>query len=98
MEKLRRIREAGERIQRFSRDLITYARPSADKVEKVDLAAILEQAARMCEPTLKEAAARIATRFDGRPQVVGVKESLVQVFVNLVTNAAQALKPRAGAR
>ncbi len=96
VEKLRRIREAGERIQRFSRDLITYARPSADKVEKVDLAAILEQAARMCEPTLKEAAARIATRFDGRPQVVGVKESLVQVFVNLVTNAAQALKEGGG--
>jgi len=96
VEKLRRIREAGERIQRFSRDLITYARPSADKVERVDLAALLEQAARMCEPALKEAAARVATRFEATPQVMGVKASLVQVFVNLVTNAAQALKDRGG--
>ena len=96
VEKLRRIKEAGERIQRFSRDLITYARPSADKVERVDLAALMEQAARMCEPALKEAAARVATRFEAAPQVMGVKASLVQVFVNLVTNAAQALKDRGG--
>ncbi len=96
VEKLRRIREAGERIQRFSRDLITYARPSAEKMERVDLAALLEQAARMCEPALKEAAARVATRFEATPQVMGVKASLVQVFVNLVSNAAQALKDRGG--
>jgi signal transduction histidine kinase len=96
VEKLRRIREAGERIQRFSRDLITYARPSAEKMERVDLAALLEQAARMCEPALKEAAARVATRFEATPQVMGVKASLVQVFVNLVSNAAQALKGRGG--
>ena len=96
VEKLRRIKEAGERIQRFSRDLITYARPSADKMERVDLAALMEQAARMCEPALKEAAARVATRFDTAPQVMGVKASLVQVFVNLVTNAAQALTDRGG--
>jgi signal transduction histidine kinase len=51
----------------------------------------------MCEPALKEASARVATRFDGAPQVVmGVKASLVQVFVNLVTNAAQALRDRGG--
>ena len=96
MEKLRRIREGGERIQRFSRDLITYARPSADKVERVDLAAVMEQAARMCEPVLKEATAKLATRFDSAPQVMGVKASLVQVFVNLVTNAAQAFENRGG--
>jgi PAS domain S-box-containing protein len=96
VEKLRRIKDAGERIQRFSRDLITYARPSADKLERVDLAALMEQAASMCEPALKEAGARVATRFDAAPQVMGVKASLVQVFVNLVTNAAQALKERGG--
>ena len=50
----------------------------------------------MCEPALKEAAARVAIRFDAAPQVTGVKASLVQVFVNLVTNAAQALKDRGG--
>jgi len=96
VDKLRRIREAGERLARFSRDLITYARPSPDKSEPVDLAALLVQAARMCEPALRDAHGRVLTRFDGGvPAIKGVKASLLQVFVNLVTNAAQAL-PQGG--
>jgi PAS domain S-box-containing protein len=96
VDKLRRIREAGERLARFSRDLIAYARPSPDKSEPVDLAALLVQAARMCEPALRDAGGRVLTRFDGGvPAIKGVKASLLQVFVNLVTNAAQAL-PQGG--
>ncbi|HEU4383757.1 MAG TPA: ATP-binding protein [Anaeromyxobacteraceae bacterium] len=92
VEKLRRIREAGERLERFSRDLIIYARPSPDKAEPVDMAALLVQAARMCEPALRESGGRVLTRFEGGlPFIRGVKASLLQVFVNLVTNAAQAL-------
>jgi PAS domain S-box-containing protein len=96
LEKLRRIREAGERIQRFSRDLIAYARPSTDPPERVDVGALLEQAVRMCEPVLKEARAVVEPSFTRAPRVLGVRSSLVQVFVNLVTNAAQALGPGGG--
>ena len=92
LDKLKHIREAGERLERFSRDLITYARPSPDKTEPVDLAALMVQAARMCEPALRDVGGRMLTRFDdGVPGIRGVKASLLQVFVNLVTNAAQAL-------
>ncbi len=92
LDKLKHIREAGERLERFSRDLITYARPSPDKTEPVDLAALMVQAARMCEPALRDVGVRMLTRFDdGVPGIRGVKASLLQVFVNLVTNAAQAL-------
>ena len=96
LEKLRRIREAGERIQRFSRDLIAYARPSADKAESVDLVALLEQAARMCDPVLKEAKARMRLELLPVPRIQGARASLLQVFVNLITNAAQAMKPEGG--
>jgi PAS domain S-box-containing protein len=96
LEKLRRIQEAGERIQRFSRDLIAYARPSTDPPERVDLGALVEQAVRMCEPTLKEVRATVELALAPAPRVLGVRSSLVQVFVNLVTNAAQALKPGGG--
>jgi PAS domain S-box-containing protein len=96
LEKLRRIREAGERIQKFSQDLITYARPSPEKTEPVDLAAVMEQAAKMCEPALREAKGQLALRLEPVPRILGVKSSLLQVFVNLVTNAAQALKEGGG--
>jgi signal transduction histidine kinase len=50
----------------------------------------------MCEPALKEARAAVQTSLARAPRVLGVRSSLVQVFVNLVTNAAQALGPGGG--
>jgi PAS domain S-box-containing protein len=92
LEKLRRIRDAGQRILRFSRDLSAYARPSAAKTESVDLAAILDQAAQMCEPVLRASGAKLERGFRPVPAISGNKGSLLQVFVNLITNAAQALR------
>jgi PAS domain S-box-containing protein len=96
VEKLRRILEAGLRIQRFSRDLIAYARPPRDELAPVDLAQVLQQATQMCEPALRGARARVEQRLEAVPAVWGVRGSLLQVFVNLVTNAAHALEPRGG--
>jgi PAS domain S-box-containing protein len=96
LEKLRTIREAGDRLLRFSRDLMAYARPAPERVEAVDAAALVEQAARMCEPALRRAQARLERRFEPIPAVHGVKASLLQLFVNLLTNAAQALPPAGG--
>ena len=96
VEKLRRILEAGQRIQRFSRDLISYARPPQDELELVDLRRLVQQAAQMCDPALRSAAARVEQRLEVVPPVWGVPGSLLQVFVNLVTNAAHALEPAGG--
>jgi len=95
-EKLRRIRDAGERIQRLARDLITYARPSADSPEPLDLGILLDQAARMCDPALREARARVLQEIAPAPTILGGRAGLLQVFVNLITNAAQALRAEGG--
>ncbi|HET8725051.1 MAG TPA: ATP-binding protein [Anaeromyxobacteraceae bacterium] len=95
-EKLRRIRDAGERIQRLARDLITYAKPSADRPEPLDLGVLLDQVARMCEPALREAKARVRLELAPAPTISGQRAGLLQVFVNLVTNAAHALPPEGG--
>ena len=96
VEKLRGIKEAGTRIQRLARDLIAYARPTGARIEACDLAAVVDEAARMAKPSLKEANAIVTRRFAAAPPVEGNRASLVQVFVNLVTNAAQALGPEGG--
>jgi PAS domain S-box-containing protein len=95
-EKLRRIRDAGERIQRLARDLITYARPGADSPEPLDLGILLDQAARMCDPALREARARVLQEIAPAPTILGGRAGLIQVFVNLITNAAQALPAQGG--
>jgi PAS domain S-box-containing protein len=96
VEKLRRILEAGQRIQRFSRDLMSYARPPRDELELLELPPVIEQSARICEPALRSANARVEQRLEPVPPVWGIRGSLLQVFVNLLTNAAHALEPAGG--
>lgn len=96
VQKLQAILEAGERIHRFSRDLIAYARPPQQRLEPVDLASLMQQAAQMCEPALRAASATVERRLEPVAAVWGVRGSLLQVFVNLVTNAAHALEQRGG--
>jgi PAS domain S-box-containing protein len=95
VEKLRAIQEAGQRIQRLARDLVAYARPAGARTEPVQLSDVIEEAARLAKPALKEHGAVLEKRLVPAPPVVGSRSSLVQVVVNLVTNAAQALE-RAG--
>jgi PAS domain S-box-containing protein len=90
VEKLRAIQEAGQRIQRLARDLVAYARPAGARVEPVELAGVVEEAARLAKPALKDQRARLEQRVEAVPPVEGSRSSLVQVVVNLVTNAAQA--------
>jgi signal transduction histidine kinase len=75
---------------------MAYARPPVEKREPVDMADVLERAATMCEPALRNAGARLERRLDGVPVVFGQRDSLLQVFVNLITNAAQALGSEGG--
>jgi two-component system NtrC family sensor kinase len=91
-EKLRAISDAAQRIQRFMRDLTSYARPGSDRREPVDLAELAEKAERLCKPALKEADATVVNDFRPAGRVAGHRASLEQVVVNLVTNAAESIR------
>jgi PAS domain S-box-containing protein len=97
VEKLRRIVESAQRILNFTRDLVTYARPSTEKPVLIDAHELIEQAIGYCEHLIEETAARIDRRYDAAlPPVYGVRGQLVQVFVNLITNACHAMPHGAG--
>lgn len=93
VEKLRAIKESGLRIQRLARDLVSYARPAGAHTEPVELGSVLEEAARLAKPALKDRGAVLERAFEEVPPVEASRPALVQVFVNLVTNAAQASPP-----
>jgi two-component system, NtrC family, sensor kinase len=93
LEKLRGIKEAGQRIQRLARDLVAYARPAGARTEPVELAGVLDEAARLAKPALKATAGVLERELREVPLIEGSRPALVQVFVNLVTNAARALRP-----
>ena len=92
LEKLKAIAEAAHRIQRFMRDLTSYSRHGSDRREPLDLAELVEKAERLCKPVLKEADATVVHDFKPAPPVAGNRASLEQVIVNLVTNAAEAIR------
>ncbi|MDH5672559.1 MAG: ATP-binding protein [Myxococcales bacterium] len=97
VEKLRRIVSAAGRILNFSRDLVTYARPSTETPVHTDVHEILDQAVVFCEHLIDETGAVVEKAYDrSLPPVYAVKGQLVQVFVNLVTNACHAMPLGAG--
>jgi signal transduction histidine kinase len=96
LEKMRTIKEAGDRLLRLSRELAAYARPAPERARELDLAEVLDQAARACEPALLRAGARVERRYAPAPRIHGLRSSLAQLFASLLTNAAQALSAGGG--
>jgi len=97
IERLKKIREGAERIRKFSRDLTTYARPSGREIEEVNLNEVVEHALSFCEHVLYEAKASLTRDLaPDQPRVRVVRDHIMQVVTNLVSNAAQALSDEGG--
>ncbi len=97
VEKLRRIVESASRMSRFTRDLVTYARPSNEEEAALSVREVAMEGVRFCEHLLVECNVTLTTDFDADlTPISGVRGQLHQVFVNLVTNASHALAARGG--
>ncbi len=97
IERLRRISEAANRMLRFTRDLVSYARPSSGAAQTIILHDVIDRAIAFCEHVLAASSVRVERQYSLEVRtVVGVTEQLVQVFVNLLTNACQAAPERNG--
>ncbi|MFP2911358.1 ATP-binding protein [Pyxidicoccus sp. 3LFB2] len=92
-EKLRKILESSHRILRFTRDLVSYARPAQDKPERVQLNAVVDMAVGFCEHVVAQARVSVHREYSELPPLSAVRANLVQVFVNLITNACHAMQP-----
>ncbi|MEO7097622.1 MAG: ATP-binding protein, partial [Polyangiales bacterium] len=93
IEKLRRIGGSAQRILRFSRDLVQYARPSGRSLEAVDLAAVVRQSVSICEHLVERGGIALEVVVDPElPIVQAVTGQLEQVLINLITNAVHAVE------
>jgi PAS domain S-box-containing protein len=96
--KLSRIVEAAERIQSFTKDLVTYARPSGEEPVLVQIGELIDRTLSFCEHLIGEYAADVSVDVhrDIRP-IYGIRGQLEQVLVNLLTNSCHALPADGGA-
>jgi len=95
-ETLSVIQRAADRATGIVQQLLRFARRSVEQRSDVDLAAVVEDALRLCEPAARRQGVRVERAL--RPGVVvhGDGDGLHQVVVNLLTNALQAM-PDGGA-
>jgi PAS domain S-box-containing protein len=93
LEKLRRIGASAQRILRFSRDLVQYARPSARDLGPIDLAGVVRQSVSICEHLVERGGIELDIEVDpDLPVVQAVGGQLEQVLINLITNAVHAVE------
>jgi two-component system, NtrC family, sensor kinase len=96
-ERVRRIGEAAERILKFTRDLVAYARPTGDSRGPVQIEEVIERALVFCEHEFADGQVEAHCQFDAPlPTIAGIPGQLTQVFVNLFTNAAHAMAGTGG--
>jgi two-component system NtrC family sensor kinase len=83
--------DAASRIEVIVRDLMSLARPADDPVIATDLGATIDSAVRLASYRLGKGVRLERSAFDV-PPVRGNASRLVQIFVNLITNAARATR------
>ena len=86
------IREAARRAAAVTQQILTFSRGSTGEDSPVDLVATLTEAVAMLRVTLPSTI-DLRLQRDGRPYcVLGDPTQLLQIIVNLATNAAHALR------
>jgi PAS domain S-box-containing protein len=84
-------RSGAERVRGIVRDLKGFSRIDEEAVSTVDLNKLVESALAMLRSEVRRRA-RLVRELGAPPPVVGNEARLVQVFLNLVQNAAQAIE------
>jgi signal transduction histidine kinase/CheY-like chemotaxis protein len=79
------------RIKQIVSDMLLCARPGDDRQSSAALADAVAVACKLAEPTTRTRARVTVEALEALPRVVGSESRLVQVFLNLLVNAAQAM-------
>ena len=90
---LDRVKAETQRINRIIRELLEYSRPSHEAPVATDLLRVVQSAQALLAPQSRFREVRVVTVPAGEawPQVLVVPSRLVQVLVNLMMNAADAM-------
>ena len=90
VERLQGAMEGARRVRRIVSDLRTFGRADEEEERLIDPRAVLDAAASMVDSHIRYRA-RLLRDYQEVPQILGNHDRLVQVFVNLLLNAAQAV-------
>jgi signal transduction histidine kinase len=97
IHKLNRIHESADRILRFSRELLAYARPTPEEPRVLSVRALIDRSLELCDHLITQRGVSVQVEASAElPTMLGVSAQLHQVLVNLITNACHAMPEGAG--
>jgi signal transduction histidine kinase len=91
-ERIDRMLRVTQRIRKISESLIDFARVRRDVMEPVRIRPLIEEAWELLAIEDKAASARFDNRVPEIDTVIGNGDRLIQVFVNLLRNALEAIR------
>jgi two-component system NtrC family sensor kinase len=89
------IEEAAEQMRALARDLTDFVRAKEAATQRVPLKPLLERAVRMIGAYAKDRATLVIGQLDDAGEVEGSETRLLQVFLNLLINAVDAVAKNA---
>lgn len=92
-ERLKRMRRVTERLRQISGSLLDFARARAPRREPVPLRGVVEESWALVSIDDKAASVRFSNDLPPDQLVSGDSDRLLQVFVNLLRNALEAVRP-----
>ncbi len=93
-EPLRIIQGEIDRLEGIVGNLLDFAKPSKPKAIDVDVGEVIDDCCKLARNQINKQRIRFARNIcENCPQIVGDPDQLKQVFLNILTNAIQALKP-----
>jgi len=81
-----------ERLNRIVNDLVSFAKPSKLTREPSPINDILEKTIRLSEISFKKLNVKIVRELGDVPKVLADSQQIMQIFLNLLMNGAQAMK------
>jgi len=81
-----------DKINKIAENLLKFGRPSKPEFRNINIDTVLEEVLELLENQIKKNNVRVSTKFVKTPKISGDPNQLSQAFLNIIMNAAQAMK------
>ncbi len=93
-----KIRKAAGKMESVIRRVLDFSKPGTPRLELLDLSVPVQEGLSLMLPTLRKAGISVDTDFAPVPVILGDRMQLEQAVINIVDNAARAVRNNTGAK
>lgn len=87
---------ASERITKIVKDIIIFSKSEAPRKEQCEITEVIESALSITKDDLKKSNLVVVKKYKKTPRIAINRMEILQVFLNMITNARDAMLPKGG--